>query len=102
MVDDLRYAALFADNNGWNRPGSQWAVVCMAFSALGSKMTGLPVDPQPNTGLEDANLKIIAQANGFDLKVIDYLTSARTPTVRRQLDEALREGYALRADLVRT
>ncbi len=45
-VSDLRFMALFPDMTGWNRAGSQWAVVCMAFSALGEKMTGLPIDFQ--------------------------------------------------------
>src|SRR5258708_34130154 len=45
-VNDLRFMALFPDFTSWYRPGSQWAVVCMAFSALGKQMTGLPIDFQ--------------------------------------------------------
>lgn len=46
LVTDLRWAALFPDITGWNRPLSQWAIVCSAFSALGAKMTGLNIDFQ--------------------------------------------------------
>src|SRR3954463_3895352 len=43
MLPHSRFVQLFPDGlNG----GTRWAAYCMAFSALGEKMTGLPIDFQ--------------------------------------------------------
>jgi hypothetical protein len=56
ILPDRRYRVLFGDP--WKRGGhlrmahSRWGVVCMAFSALGEKMTGLPIDFQVQSQTE--------------------------------------------------
>src|SRR5258708_9248247 len=45
-VNDLRFMALFPDFTSWYRPGTQSAVVCMAFSALAKQMTVFSIDFQ--------------------------------------------------------
>ena len=46
MLDDDRYAAEGYEHIGGAPLGTKWAAICLAFSALGEKMTGLPIDFQ--------------------------------------------------------
>lgn len=45
ILDDAEYEALLGDTEHLSRRG-KWVALCMAFSALGQKMTGLPIDFQ--------------------------------------------------------
>lgn len=45
MLDDKRYEAEYGDPMRQHQ-NPKWGAICMAFSALGSKMTGLPIDFQ--------------------------------------------------------
>ena len=44
LLPDDEYDALFTGDNGM--VNHRWAPLCMAWSALGEKMTGLPIDFQ--------------------------------------------------------
>lgn len=47
MLDDDVFDALFPDKvSTANSTSKKWSAMCMAFSALGEKMTGLPIDFQ--------------------------------------------------------
>lgn len=47
MLEDKEYDAMFGtDPNGHGSNNCKWVALCMAFSALGKQMTGLPIDFQ--------------------------------------------------------
>lgn len=47
ILDDAEYDALIGPvPGGLERANGKWAALCMAFSALGQQMTGLPIDFQ--------------------------------------------------------
>ena len=46
MLPDDRYIAEGYEHIGGAPTGTKWAAICLAFSALGEKMTGLPIDFQ--------------------------------------------------------
>lgn len=47
MLPDEEYDALIGPSpGGMERANGKWAALCMAFSALGQQMTGLPIDFQ--------------------------------------------------------
>jgi hypothetical protein len=47
MLPDEEYDALIGPSpGGLERANGKWAALCMAFSALGRQMTGLPIDFQ--------------------------------------------------------
>jgi hypothetical protein len=47
MLDDDKYGAMFGiDSHANEHTCDKWVALCMAFSALGQKMTGLPIDFQ--------------------------------------------------------
>jgi len=46
MLDDARYEAEGYKHIGGAPLGSKWSSICLAFSALGAKMTDLPIDFQ--------------------------------------------------------
>ena len=47
ILPDSLFRRLFGDPFGPYHLMPAWASVCMAYSALGSQMTGLPIDFQP-------------------------------------------------------
>lgn len=49
VLDDARYAALVGPTRECDRAGTRWAMLCLAFSALGRQVTGLPIDFQLKT-----------------------------------------------------
>lgn len=46
MLPDDRYVAEGYEHIGGAPLGTKWMAICLAFSALGEKMTGLPIDFQ--------------------------------------------------------
>jgi len=46
ILDDAEYACLGLGDPVRACTNAKWAALCMAFSALGTKMTGLPIDFQ--------------------------------------------------------
>jgi hypothetical protein len=46
ILDDDEYDAMFGTDVPLERMNGKWAAFCMAFSELGRKMTGLPIDFQ--------------------------------------------------------
>ena len=46
ILDDEMYAALSLGAPGRPRQNGKWVALCLAFSALGKQMTGLPIDFQ--------------------------------------------------------
>lgn len=46
MLDDDEYAALGLGDPRYPHHSPKWRAMCMAFSALGREMTGLPIDFQ--------------------------------------------------------
>lgn len=46
ILEDEEYERLFGPYRRPERMNGKWAALCMAFSALGKEMTGLPIDFQ--------------------------------------------------------
>ena len=46
MLDDEKYDAMFGAPHVNEHSCDKWVALCMAFSELGRKMTGLPIDFQ--------------------------------------------------------
>lgn len=46
ILDDETYAAIGLGAPGRPRQNGKWVALCLAFSALGTQMTGLPIDFQ--------------------------------------------------------
>lgn len=46
ILDDAKYDAMFGTGDMSQHTNPKWVAMVMAFSALGQKMTGLPIDFQ--------------------------------------------------------
>src|SRR6187401_467780 len=56
MLDDATYARLELGDPKEPHANARWVAICLAFSALGKEMTGLPIDFQIQA-LSEANEK---------------------------------------------
>ena len=49
ILPDDEWPRLVGPLNECDRPDTRWAVICMAYTALGRQLTGLPIDFQLKT-----------------------------------------------------
>lgn len=77
ILDDETYAALGLGDPKFPHHNGKWAALCLAFSALGKQMTGLPIDfqiqeqtyanaafeKQPRSALGMVDLRFVRKVN---------------------------------------
>ena len=111
-MDDEKYKAIFGECLEPNRLNGKWAAMCMAFSALGKELTGLPIDfqiqPQSIANSKyGKNSETYKYTNRSYIGLVDWkfrdkqeaeLRKKRESELRAEADRLYKEEALLKAD----